>query len=298
MSSNNFPALNRIALSRDYGLKRYRSKKEYLEYLEQRDYIISSRTLNRDFEFLREIGFEIDYNSYYKKFIIHDTFVDKDNLFDRALQQEYLNKFKDNYKERYSKYVMDNESVFENTEVIKHIFKALDDTLIINFKYEKYQGNSENRHIFPLRLKVSKNRWYIIGYDLTKKALRIFGLDRINKIELGNTFQIKKIPEDIFEDLELQKYYLGVTKCIIPKEQKILITLGVSDFLIEYWKTRPLHFTQNITGKKNGLLNEVQFLLVPNIDLVKLIASELGEINIIKPLYLKKLIQTDFLNKL
>jgi hypothetical protein len=163
--------------------------------------------------------------------------------------------------------------------------------LIINFKYEKYQGNSENRHIFPLRLKVSKNRWYIIGYDLTKKVLRVFGLDRINEIELGNTFEIKKIPEDVFEDLELQKYYLGVTKCIIPKEQKTLITLGVSDFLIEYWKTRPLHFTQKITGKKNGLLNEVQFLLVPNIDLVKLIASELGEINTIKPLYLKKLIQ-------
>ena len=186
----------------------------------------------------------------------------------------------------------------ENVEVIKDIFKALEGTLIITFTYEKHQGNPENREIFPLRLKVSKNRWYIIGYDLTKKALRVFGLDRINEIELGNTFEIKKIPEDIFEDLELQKYYLGVTKCIIPKEQKILITLGVSDFLIEYWKTRPLHFTQNITGKKNGLLNEVQFLLVPNIDLVKLIASELGEINIIKPLYLKKLIQTDFLNKL
>ena len=51
-------------------------------------------------------------------------------------------------------------------------------------------------------------------------------------------------------------------------------------------------------NQKIGLLNEVEFLLVPNIDLVKLIASELGEINIIKPLYLKKLIQTDFLNNI
>lgn len=89
---------------------------------------------------------------------------------------------------------------------------------------------------------------------------------------------------------------MGVTRCIIPHEKKLLITLGVSDFLLDYWKTRPVHFTQNITGNKNGSLNEVEFLLVPNIDFVKLITSELGELAIIKPLFLKKLIQTDFLN--
>ena len=296
MSSNNFPALNRIALLRDYGLKRYRSKKEYLEYLEQRDYIISSRTLNRDFEFLREIGFEVDYNSYNKKFIIHDTFIDKDNLFDRVLKQESLNKFKDNFKENYSKYVIDHESFVENVEVIKDIFKALEGTLILSFTYEKHKGNPEKREIFPLRLKVSKNSWYIIGYDLAKQEMRVFALDRITEIELGNTFDKKNIPEQVFKDLELQKYYLGVTRCIIPHEKKLLITLGVSDFLLDYWKTRPVHFTQNITGNKNGLLNEVEFLLVPNIDFVKLIISELGELAIIKPLFLKKLIQTDFLN--
>jgi len=57
---------------------------------------------------------------------------------------------------------------------------------------------------------------------------------------------------------------------------------------------KPVHFTQYITGEKRHGFNIVEFVLVPNIDLVKLIVSSLGEVKLIEPDSLKKRIEDNF----
>lgn len=292
MSSKNYPALNRIALVRDFGINRYRTKQQFIDYLETKEHIISSRTLNRDFEFLRGIGYEVDYNSHEKMFIIRDTEVDKTNILDRALELEYLKDFKDGFSRLYKKYVIDGESKSEGIDMLRFLFKAIDEKLTISFVYHKFKKDKTNRVIAPLQLKVSQNRWYIIGFDVQKNALRVFGLDRVKDLKLGKQFKADDIPASALAELDLQKYYLGVTSRITEKERKLLITLGVSDFLIEYWKIKPIHFTQRITGKKSQGYNLVEFILVPNIDLVKLIVSSLGEVKLLGPAHLVERVKT------
>lgn len=294
MSNNNYPALNRIGLVKEFGLNVYKSKQEFIDYLEQHDHWISSRTLNRDFEFLRTLGYEVDYHSYERKFMVRDNFAEKDNLLDRALELEYLEGFRDTFSKYYKKYVIDDESRAEGVGMLRTLFKGIDEQLMVSFDYHKFNTHRTTRCVAPLQLKVSQNRWYVIGFDTDKNDLRIFGLDRIKKLKIGKPFMISSIPQHIFDALELQKYYLGVTKRITKDERKRSITLAVSDFLIEYWKVKPIHFTQRITGKKSQGYNLVEFVLVPNIDLVKLIASSLGEVKLVEPKSLKKTIDSFF----
>ena len=63
---------------------------------------------------------------------------------------------------------------------------------------------------------------------------------------------------------------------------------------LNYWKNNPIHPTQQITTEKIDGYTKVTFLLVPNIDLVKLIVSGLGAIKLIGPMGLREYIQNEY----
>ncbi len=65
-----------------------------------------------------------------------------------------------------------------------------------------YKG--EKRDLNPLRVAFNRGRWYLVGYDLGKKAIRNFRVDRIEgKVELGEIYSVDSLNE---EDLELNVF--------------------------------------------------------------------------------------------
>jgi predicted DNA-binding transcriptional regulator YafY len=294
MLSLSYPFLERLAYIRNFGLNKYKSKEEFIEFLHSKEIDISQRTLNRDFDSLKIFGFSVVYESQRKGHIISDEYADEKNLLDRYIELTTLKSFKENYSDYYQKYVIDHESKSEGVDLITEIFDALDRDLSIKFDYQKFNNEFSNREVCPLQMKVSQNRWYILGLDINQNALRAFGLDRIKKLKIGSEFNPKEIDKSVFEDLEIQKFCLGVTKPIFDKKKKEEIVLEVSDFLIEYWKSKPIHFTQDVTGSHENGFNTVKFILIPNLDLIKLIVSSLGEIKLTKPSTLKDYISSNY----
>jgi predicted DNA-binding transcriptional regulator YafY len=55
----------------------------------------------------------------------------------------------------------------------------------IRFGYEAIDGASTRRQIEPYALMHTDGRWYLIGYCLTRKALRTFRLDRVADLAVG-----------------------------------------------------------------------------------------------------------------
>ncbi len=55
----------------------------------------------------------------------------------------------------------------------------------IRFAYQSHSGEPSRRHIEPYAVMHTDGRWYLIGYCLTRKALRTFRLDRVSKLEIG-----------------------------------------------------------------------------------------------------------------
>jgi predicted DNA-binding transcriptional regulator YafY len=55
----------------------------------------------------------------------------------------------------------------------------------IRFGYEAIDGASTRRQIEPYALMHTDGRWYLIGYCLTRKAMRTFRLDRVADLAVG-----------------------------------------------------------------------------------------------------------------
>jgi predicted DNA-binding transcriptional regulator YafY len=55
----------------------------------------------------------------------------------------------------------------------------------IRFAYRSHSDEESRRQIEPYAVLHTDGRWYLIGYCLTRKALRTFRLDRVSNLEMG-----------------------------------------------------------------------------------------------------------------
>jgi predicted DNA-binding transcriptional regulator YafY len=55
----------------------------------------------------------------------------------------------------------------------------------IRFAYRSHSEEESRRQIEPYAVLHTDGRWYLIGYCLTRKALRTFRLDRVSNLEMG-----------------------------------------------------------------------------------------------------------------
>ncbi|MFZ2021210.1 MAG: helix-turn-helix transcriptional regulator [Terracidiphilus sp.] len=55
----------------------------------------------------------------------------------------------------------------------------------IRFDYRSHDGAATRRHIEPYAVMHTDGRWYLIGYCLTRRAMRTFRLDRVSNLESG-----------------------------------------------------------------------------------------------------------------
>jgi predicted DNA-binding transcriptional regulator YafY len=55
----------------------------------------------------------------------------------------------------------------------------------IRFGYESHEGAITRRQIEPYAVMHTDGRWYLIGYCLSRRALRTFRLDRVSDLEAG-----------------------------------------------------------------------------------------------------------------
>lgn len=55
----------------------------------------------------------------------------------------------------------------------------------VRFRYEAHDGANTRRQIEPYAVMHTDGRWYLIGYCLSRKAMRTFRLDRVSDLEIG-----------------------------------------------------------------------------------------------------------------
>jgi predicted DNA-binding transcriptional regulator YafY len=55
----------------------------------------------------------------------------------------------------------------------------------VRFEYRSHEGADSRRQIEPYAVMHTDGRWYLIGYCLTRRAMRTFRLDRVAQLEIG-----------------------------------------------------------------------------------------------------------------
>lgn len=164
------------------------------------------------------------------------------------------------------------------TEYMSGLLHAIQNKLRITFTYFKFwTGESGLRHVEPLALKESINRWYLVAHDVDKNAIRIFGLDRLSNLDFtGEKF---RRPKDFDVKMMFHSSF-GIITGINKNPEEIV--LAIKKPQAEYFKSLPLHASQKILRETASEIC-VSLQLIITKDFVQEIMSHGEMIKVLQP---------------
>lgn len=241
------------------------SKNDITEFLLRKDFKVSNRTLERDFERIRvDYGLEITYNKAKDGYFINEEKSIKVSSFFKFLEivtvADILSESLKN-RNRILEFVdFDDYRSFKGIEHLKQLLIAISQNRQISFKHENYSKNTLKTYsITPIFLKEFENRWYVIGVPADLNDIRTFGLDRIKDLEIKNISL--KIKSQFSSKLEKFNNIIGLHyEDNIP----IKIRLLVNGIHVKYMRSLPLHHSQVIHTENDKGQYFADFYLVPN----------------------------------
>jgi len=165
------------------------------------------------------------------------------------------------------------------------IMEAMDGNLKLTIEYKKYlQTESESLTVHPYAVKESEKRWYLVGWCEQRKAMRVYGLDRI--VMMTVTDADFRMPEDFDVDFLFRESF-GI---FLPEDgqKSETVVLHVTDREARYLRDLPLHPTQEeITP------NVFSIKVIPNGHLVMELCKRGDRIEVLEPEFLREEVQEE-----
>ncbi|HHT03477.1 MAG TPA: WYL domain-containing protein [Bacteroidales bacterium] len=141
-----------------------------------------------------------------------------------------------------------------------------------------YSDNDSLSIIHPYFIKLFKQIWYVVAYNKTKKAIRMYALDRIVDLKTNDScfeFPKKLSSEAYFND------YFGVI--VIENVKKETVIIKVYKDKVKYIRALPIHHSQKEIEIKDDY-SLFQYKIRPTYDFKQAIFSNMYEFEIISPL--------------
>ena len=145
--------------------------------------------------------------------------------------------------------------------------------------------NKSKSHKFPIEpccIKLFENRWYVLAHNSHYDDYRIYGLDRIEDLEMTtNTFKLPK-------DFSASDYFSNNYGIITDKSVKPLhIVIRAYHDHVPYIKSLPLHHSQKLLEDK-GEYADFDLFLAPTFDFIMRLLSAGSMIEVLSPISLRK----------
>lgn len=195
------------------------------------------------------------------------------------LLDSFITAYAINSTKGYDQYVHLEDYVNNGAENFHGLLHAIKNKVQVHVFYQSYWSDTGlERIINPYFLKEFKNRWYLIGLDEGKRAIRIFGLDRIKNLTISR----KKF--SLPENEQPQNYFRDCFGIISKEEGQELETILLS-FTSEqgkYIKSLPMHHSQQILKDDvNGLM--ISLKVYATYDLIREILSHGDRVKVLEP---------------
>lgn len=243
---------------------------------------ISQRTFIRDRqEILSLYSINIEYD--FKRKVYYITNDNHTDLSLRTLEAfELFNALK--MSDSFSQFVQVEKAKPQGTEHFNTLLKAIKNRKVVALVYKKFEyDTSVEVFIEPYALKEFDGRWYLIGNVTPERKMRIYGLDRINALNVmshkfdkpANAWNVK----DYFKD------YFGIFHTEDTKPEKVVLSFTPEQG--RYIKTLPLHASQKIVVNNDDEL-KIELFLHVTYDLIKNLLSYADDVKVIAPATLKK----------
>lgn len=264
--------------------KRAYSFKEICHFLQEEseiqslDFNFSQRTFQREIKDIYTIyGIEIINNAENKYEIREDSQTEIQKRMMEVVDLLQILKTKEKFAD---KLIFETRKP-QGTHHIKPLLDATEKKKQVSLRYQKYwEGSTELRQVSPLALKEYRQRWYLVGIDNKKEAVRIFGLDRISELTTTNT-------NSVACDFDVKAFFHNSFGILSPNNQRPEnIELTFTAFQAKYIKSLPLHHSQTV--KEDGEKVVFSLFLVPTFDFIMELLSFGDSLLDIKPALLKE----------
>ena len=224
--------------------------KEIDEYLTKQSELqgyrfnVSKRQFQRDLEDIGAI-FEIEINYDFKRRVYAIDEELQSEISQRRLEAfDTFNALK--IGENTSKSILFEKRRPQGPEFLFGLLHAIKSNLQIRFTYHKFWDEDPSQRILePLALKEFKNRWYIIGKDLSQKTtdsqVKTFGLDRMSSLEIT---KVKFSCPATFDAEEQFKHCFGIIGSNGEEPHEVVLSFGPVQG--KYIKSMPLHESQQV----------------------------------------------------
>ncbi len=264
----------------------YKEIEDYLlNSLEFQDAGIKSysiRTLQRDVkEISRNFNTEIkcDKKRENRYFISSKPEVEQDE-YNRKLLESFQISNAVNMHPEFSEHVYFETRKPLGLEHFYNMYFAIRNKRILTFQHFKYKdGLKSDRKVYPLALKETKGRWYLIALDTKDEIIKSFGLDRISFLE------VLKAKFKGNHNAKLKKHFdycFGVIGFGSSEQKPKKIVLKTTKEQGQYIKSYPLHTSQNIMQEDDaGFIFEL--LLYPTYDFMQELLSFGKEVEVLQP---------------
>src|SRR5690554_4746883 len=236
--------------------KRSATFKEINEFLERKQedtgyrVTMSQRTFQRDRdEILTLWGIEIGYN---KRENVYEIVEESDDSRTDRLMEAFDTVALLQQSQIVGNYIYLEKRKSKGTEFFNGIVHAIQNQLVVTFQLNSYWKPVSQRRCVPVAIKESQNRYYLIGYDLDKKAFRNYGLDRLTNFTV--TRQKKKAPAANIE--KMYRHAFGIECYHEPVE----IILRFDNSQKAYVNPLPFHTSQKIVNDTDAACHVVLFM--------------------------------------
>lgn len=249
----------------------------------------SRRTFNNHREAIEEVfGIKIGCNrSTNRYFIEYSDDVSDDNAESAWLINTFtVNNMLSLGKERLSGRVS-VEDIPSGHRHLTTVMDAMTDNYEIVIRYRKYTSSEEDTYtIRPYAVKEFAKRWYIVGYCLERKALRVYGLDRVTGLDI--TEKTFRMPHG-FDIDELFSTSFGI---YLPEGRGETIRFRVSETEARYLRDLPIHPSQKEVGTigrpHSGIEVTFEIFACPNKALVMEFCKHGSRLEVLSPKHVRQ----------
>lgn len=256
------------------------------------DNAYSRRTFNNHREAVEEVfGIRIECNrSTNRYFVAYSDDVSDENAETAWLINTFtVNNMLSLGKERLSGRVS-VEDIPSGHKHLTSIMEAMTEGNEIKIEYLKYTSSQADTYTLrPYAVKEFAKRWYIVAYCLERKALRVYGLDRIRSLEVTDgRFDMEK-------DFDVDSLFATSFGIYLPEGPGQTITFKTNTTEAKYLRDLPIHSSQQEV-ESDGESVLFSIFVCPNKNLIMEFCKYGSKIEVLSPTEVRNAVASELTN--
>jgi predicted DNA-binding transcriptional regulator YafY len=279
---DSYPIIKRLALT----IERLREQppptlKKIVDFLREKGFEISTRTLQRDFERLKD-DFNLDIERKGNTYSVPEENSQRSDALTRIIglahTSELLQQGIKDKKELLSLISFQHDvGSCAGAQHFEALYSAIKNCKVVTIEHKNFDKNKISTHeVKPLLLKEYGNRWYLVAVHIALNEVRTYGLDRIKKVA------VEKARFDAKEREKALALFDNVIGLVYDMSLPTTVKLAVSSSQAKHFKSVPLHHSQQEeTETKDEVI--FSYFLAPNRELQRLILGYGSQVRVLAP---------------